>query len=820
MEEFNLEDTKEQLGSNCWFHFRIHTKTLYNFFGDLDNYSNGIDRFIDILHDFMSARYNLYFDKEYDFKYTSNNGKSGYYHYSIPKWNLHTETLKIIHQELIKAYPDAFINKAGQRETYCVDTTIYSAHWFRCPNQIKGDSNNSSVHKIIFGNLEDFIIEYIPDGSINIDTIIQNPIVQHPSSANQYMIIPTNNITSNSTNSNSSTIISNTSKIVSIPLNSQIISQNIINHSTLLSNALSNTNTYKQLFDSCFSSVRFTSYDNWIKVGMAIKNTINNYQEALQLFDYFSSRGANYEGIESTNKKFNSFKIKDNGYNVGTIYKMALEDNKEQTIAILSANKLELHPTEFCIFIKAFAGNRFFYKLSNDNFKLYCYNGKYWSNNVVLLRHYISQEFYNTMKDILINIYWQSPPNEFISMKTKLDKLKTLNYKNEIIESYKEYNAREDIEFDNKWWLFGFNNIVYDMKAGTFREYEYDDYVSITTGYDWREPTTEELANMTNFINTIMPIENERELFLQILATGIDGNCLEKFILFNGAGGNGKGVVNDCMLTMLGNYGMIGNNSLLFEPSKTGSNPEKANIHMKRYVVFREPPAKKRFENSVIKELTGGGTISSSGHYESDTKKTLCNTTICECNSKPAFSEEITQADQRRIIDFYFRSSFTDNDVLVNPQYNIYKANPELKTSEFKGAHKYALFKILTTYHKKYLENGSKLKLPETTIARTQEYLENNCILTKWFQNEYEQDLPNSNINYVKVVDLLDYFRNSETFENLSKQNKTKYGRNTFTEYIKNSLFFKRFYIERYNNSRNLIKGWHLQNDIEEEIDM
>ena len=142
-----------------------------------------------------------------------------------------------------------------------------------------------------------------------------------------------------------------------------------------------------------------------------------------------------------------------------------------------------------------------------------------------------------------------------------------------------------------------------------------------------------------------------------------------------------------------------------------------------------------------------------------------------------------------------------------------------MKTNEFKEKHKYALFKILTTYHKKYLENGSKLKLPETTISRTQQYLETNCVLTSWFQNQYEQDLPDSNPTNLKLIDVLEHFKNSEIFENLSKQDRNKYGRNTFTEYIKTSLFFKKYYVERYNNIRNLIKGWHLKNN-NEEIDM
>ena len=89
--------------------------------------------------------------------------------------------------------------------------------------------------------------------------------------------------------------------------------------------------------------------------------------------------------------------------------------------------------------------------------------------------------------------------------------------------------------------------------------------------------------------------------------------------------------------------------------------------------MFREPPEKAKFENSQIKELSGYGTFSARGHYESNTQKELNNTMICECNSKPSFSETITQADVRRIIDIYFRCIFTDDTSLLDNANHIYK---------------------------------------------------------------------------------------------------------------------------------------------------
>ena len=799
MEEFTTPETVEQLADDFCYHFRIHPATTYIFFGDLDNYPQPIDTFIDLLHQFLLDRYNITFDKEHDFKYTKNDGKQGSYHYSIPKWNLCTEKLKEIHTEFLKAYTNQFTVKMNKKETTCIDTTIYSEHWFRCPNQSKGDGKRGT-HKIIYGNMEDFIIDYIPSTSVNINDfqlISNNTITTIANTALPIIQLPVGNSTNNTNNTNPDT--ANASIATNISNTRTIIPQN---QNIVLSEAISKVDIYKLLFDECFTQPRFDTYDNWIKVGMAIKNSVNNPDEAINLYIYYSSKGSNYEGPEAIKRKYNSFKIKNDGYGIGTIYKMALEDNKQRAISILSKNKLQFLPTDFCRFIKAMAGNRFFYKVTNNNYKLYSYNDKYWQTDEILLRSFISCELFELLKDILVDVYWKiTNPRDFQTYKSKLDKLNTMAFKKEIIETYKEYNAKYDIEFDNKWWLFGFNNVVYDMQQRQFRDYEYDDYVSITTGYEWREPTNEEMATMWQLINSIMPIEAERNLFLQILATGIDGRCIEKFIIFNAAGGNGKGVINDIMLTMLGPYGMIGNNNILFEKSKMGSNPEKANLHKKRYVVFREPDEADMFQNSVIKELTGGGQFSARGLYESETDKELNNTMICECNAKPAFRSSILKADIRRIIDIYFRSSFTTNENEIDPANFIFRANPEYKTKEFQQNHKFALFKILTEYHWIfYNDNGSILKLPESVQLRTNQYLENSSDLVKWFQFEYRQDDPEDDISYTPVADIYNEFKLSDTYNTMNKKEKEKYTKFKFFEFIRTNIFFKKYYKDRHTD--------------------
>jgi phage/plasmid-associated DNA primase len=454
-----------------------------------------------------------------------------------------------------------------------------------------------------------------------------------------------------------------------------------------------------------------------------------------------------------------------------------------------------------CKYIYQQYGNKFIYKVVGDKYKLYCFNEKYWEVGDILFRKMISGSIYDYFKSISKTHDINHP------LKSKIEKLKQMAFKKELVETYKEYGVNNDISFDDKWWLFGFNNKVYDMEEERFREYKYDDYVSITCGYDWREPTEEEINTVYKLIETIMPIKEEREIYLQLLCTGIDGRCLEKFIIFNGGGGNGKGMLDDLMLLMSGSYGMIGNNGLLFEVSKSGSNPEKANLHKKRFVVFREPPEKKKFENSIIKELTGGGDISARGLYESETKKELNLTMIVECNKRPLFTEEPTNAEVRRIIDILFRSTFVSDKTLVDENKYIYLAESKYKTKEFQNKHKYALFKILINEHKKYYkQNKSSLTMPKSIINRTQTYLEMSCNIVQWFKDNYEET--NNLKDVCKIKDLYDDFCQSIFYFNLSKIEKKKYNKSYFTEYMETNIFFRKYYVERYNNYRTILKGW------------
>ena len=237
----------------------------------------------------------------------------------------------------------------------------------------------------------------------------------------------------------------------------------------------------------------------------------------------------------------------------------------------------------------------------------------------------------------------------------------------------------------------------------------------------------------------------------------------------------------------------------------TGSNPEKSNIHKKRFVVMKEPPKCKKIKNSVYKELTGGGSFSARGHHETKTEKQLHNTIVMECNSRPLFAEEPEDADVGRIIDIYFGSYFTDDTKEMNRRIkdglSAFKVNKEYKTDDFQNNHKRALIKILIEKYKNYAKNGHKLKIPDHVKQRTDQYLESSCDILTWFKDNYE--FSNNKKDIVKLKDVYEKYKYSDYYYNLPKTKKREQNYRFFIEYFSKNIFFRSNFFEKYGKITN-----------------
>jgi hypothetical protein len=388
-----------------------------------------------------------------------------------------------------------------------------------------------------------------------------------------------------------------------------------------------------------------TNYRNKLYTAFLELSIENFYIELLEKIEYTTIS----ELRKSENNYINLFDSIKTGYNSKNSY---IKDNEH----IINNNILE--KIDICRIINNLAGNRFISIIENNKHKLYCNNGKFWINDDIILRNFISNELYDFLNNHIdkLNIIYDN---------IQLNKFKNYTYVTSIVNTYKEFDLCDNITFDNKWWLLGFKNCVYDLKEYRFREYEYEDYVSITCGYDWKEPTEDELKIVNNLIEQIMPIDKKRNLYLQILSTTIDGRCFDKILIFN----EENSILNNFIANSLGQYSII--------KYSLKNKFEKSILSKKRLAILKNSFEIYKFKNFIVEEIIG-----------IDNHLTLIFESNCDIICKNNFKNI---------------NLFNQNIIFEDISY--------LKSNEFQEKYRYALIKILINEHYKNYNNIKNLKI-------------------------------------------------------------------------------------------------------------
>jgi phage/plasmid-associated DNA primase len=297
--------------------------------------------------------------------------------------------------------------------------------------------------------------------------------------------------------------------------------------------------------------------------------------------------------------------------------------------------------------------------------------------------------------------------------------------------------------------------------------------------------------DIKKLITEILGSKDNEDCYLSVLKSCCVGVREEKFVLANGAGRNGKGLISQLMALMLGkDYYYQGNCCTLTQQIKSGANPEIANMHKKRMVIFSEPEENAYLYLGVIKALTGEDTANARGLYSSNTETTLLGTTILEVNGKPNINGKINDSAIERWINIYFPNLYTDNDAIIDNR-KIFKQNKLYKEHEWRLQMRCALFDVL-----REVENN-RIIIPKSIRVSTFNYLMDNDSLLKWFNEVYEIVEENNTENIIKVANLYNHFKQTESYINLSKkQKRDEFNQKGFIEKIKENVKLRQYYRE------------------------
>lgn len=581
------------------------------------------------------------------------------------------------------------------------------------------------------------------------------------------------------------------------------------------------------------------NYD-WLKIITSLYTIGTN--EALDIAKTISKKANNYDGDYLFEKKWNK-ELNSTDITIGTLFYYSEISNEEKHNNIKSKyfdyKNININSTEKDIAelaVKKF-GNDFIF----ENNYLYHYNDVYWKRDNT--KHYIKKSimndlttYYKYIQKNIINIFKNTKDETTLSSKEKEVKeaeleliIKTLrecillcstNAKIKNIVDLFEVIIEKDelIKWEMKPYYFVFDNKIFDLESGLWVEPKKEDYLFISCGYNYENSSEEDKIKLLYILNDIFPIEEEKEYYLYILSSMMIGRTLDKFIVANGEGGNGKSVLHELILEMLKNYGYVLSNDVLINPMKGGPNPQVANLMYKRGVITREPDDSAGFCLSTIKELTGGSKINARLCNSNDTDIRICMTLIDESNKKPFIRGRIDNSAVRRIIDIPFRSIFVSKEEVNEYQGdNIKEGNKNLTTDIFREKYKLPLFEILKDYAKKLIENGfdtDKYK-PKSIKERTMEYLQDSDRFLTYFTEEYERD--NDKKSFIELSETYNRFKNSEFYNSLSRKDKIQWTKKYYIQNIKENILLRKDFCERHfyideqkqkQQPRNVLLSW------------
>jgi P4 family phage/plasmid primase-like protien len=338
--------------------------------------------------------------------------------------------------------------------------------------------------------------------------------------------------------------------------------------------------------------------------------------------------------------------------------------------------------------------------------------------------------------------------------------LKKNSFKTSIINECATFFYEKDFEkqLDSKCNLICFNNGVYDLDNELFREGTPDDYMKLTTGYDYLDFSESHplILEILDFFKKIHTNKCKREYILTFIASCLHGEIVDqKCIFWTGSGSNGKSSEIDLIKHAFGEYFDTLPVSVITQ-KRAGSSqatPELADKRGKRFIVMNESEENEKIYVGTFKDITGGSDIYSRPLYKDPfTYKPQFKIVLC-CNILP----NITANDNgtwRRIRVVLHDSEFVDELKATSQDQNKFLKDKHLmaKLQQYKQAFMWLLIHM---YYKKYKIQG--LEEPKEVTSYTDKYKQDSDVFLEFNRDHI---VTSSMDTYETMVTLYDEFKN------------------------------------------------------------
>lgn len=355
------------------------------------------------------------------------------------------------------------------------------------------------------------------------------------------------------------------------------------------------------------------------------------------------------------------------------------------------------------------------YNTTND--KWYIWNGKLWVKDE---RNVLTDFVTDILSDIGNSkaiIFDGKITTDYKKIMKYFDKccsnsayLNILNYLKRLPEIAVNIN-----DFDKEKYLINLDNGIYNIRTQVLIPHNPDFMMSKIININYNPKATS--PKFWSFLYTIFNGNDELVLFIRrALAITFSGESLEEVLFFcYGSGANGKSVFFKILEVVYGDYFQKAPNSMIMQQERNNIPNDIAQLPNRRMVVCAELPDNQRFNESIIKDLTGNDSIQARFLRQEYFTFTPTHTMWLYGNHKP----KIHGSDYgiwRRICLIPFEVTIKVEDRI--PQHEL--------LAGFEEEREGILFWILEGY-KDYQKNG--LNMPEIVKMATNDYKEDNDVI-------------------------------------------------------------------------------------------
>ncbi len=319
-------------------------------------------------------------------------------------------------------------------------------------------------------------------------------------------------------------------------------------------------------------------------------------------------------------------------------------------------------------------------------------------------------------------------------------------------------------KLDSDSHLIGFSNGVLDLRMNPpqLRETMYDDYISLSTGYDYKEFNENDTAvrHVYEYFEKVFTDEKLRIYFIEYCANLLKGgNDAKTFVLLTGGGENSKSVAISFIQNVLGRY-MIVLPTTLITGQRTQSSqatPELARMCGIRFAVLQEPSSRDVMNTGVLKELSGNDKFYVRPLYGEGFEMIPLFKLALICNKLPRVAGD-DPATWNRIRVVPFTSCFPKDKKLVpsDPkdqiEQRIFPRDNEFdqKLPDMTQAFMW----ILVQTYKKLKRRGFSSE-PESVRQATDIYRKNNDVLSQFIEEKVIKDKTGK----LGVIEIYDVFK-------------------------------------------------------------